>query len=87
MVGVLWQTSGVHYGGSRGGGLSLDSGRQLSGQQSMSGGGSVTPRGLALLLAVFSPGLLLVDHVHFQYNGKGGEGRGGCRMHSAGLGV
>ena len=30
------------------------------------GCGSVTPRGLAILLVVFSPGLLMVDHVHFQ---------------------
>lgn len=29
----------------------------------------VTPRALVLLLVVFSPGLLMIDHVHFQYNG------------------
>ena len=29
---------------------------------------SASPRALLLLLVVFSPGLLMIDHVHFQYN-------------------
>ena len=58
MAGVLWQTSSSSSASSSSGGGAPHG-----------GGGGVTPRGLAVLLVVFSPGLLLVDHVHFQYNG------------------
>ena len=63
VIGVLWQTSGAFV--DSGEGTNSECSSRVSGGNAL----GVTPRGLALMLVVFSPGLLMVDHVHFQYNG------------------